>query len=70
MQPTTHVADNIDWENKSLTGSNQTHSTNSILIQHTQNVAGENDTNITLKPDYNFIRNSHRSFKAKIICIL
>ena len=40
-QPTTHVADNIDWENKSLTGSNQTHNTYSILIQYTQNVAGK-----------------------------
>ena len=62
-QPTTHVADNIDWENRSLAGSNQTHNTNSIFFQHT---ADQNNTSITLIPDYNFIRSSHRSFKAKV----
>ena len=32
-QVTTHVADNIDWKNKSISGK-ETHHTNSILIQH------------------------------------
>ena len=36
---------------------------NSILIQNT----GEIDINITLKSDHNFICNSHRSFKGKIV---
>ena len=48
----THVVDNIDWENKSLTG-DQTH-TNSIIIQ---------ETNV-LEPDYNFKRSEHKSFKG------
>lgn len=30
---TTHVADNIDWKNKNISGKNETHNTNSILIQ-------------------------------------
>ena len=31
--PTTLVADNIDWENKALTGKEEIHNANSILIQ-------------------------------------
>ena len=45
----THVVDNIDWENKSLTG-DQTQHTNSIIIQESI--------------DYNFKRSEHKSFKG------
>ena len=45
----THVVDNIDWENKSLTG-DQTQHTNSIIIQEST--------------DYNFKRSEHKSFKG------
>ena len=33
--PTNLEADNIDWQNKGLIGKEQTHNTNSILIQQT-----------------------------------
>lgn len=33
-QQTTHVADNIDWKNKEISGENETHNNNSILVQH------------------------------------
>ena len=61
---TTHVADKIDWENKSVTG--QTHNTNSILIQHINDSKARNSS-ILLEPDYEFDRKQHRSYKGKSI---
>ena len=57
---TTVVADNIDWNNKDISG-NQTHNTNIILIQHTSNKSG---CNVSLEPNYDFVRKNHRSFKS------
>ena len=57
---TTVVADNIDWKNKNNSGQ-ETHNTNIILIQHT---TAKNESKVSLKPDYAFIRKNHRSFKA------
>ena len=51
--PTIHVADNIDWENKSVTG--QTHNTNSILILHINDNEARNSS-IQLEPDYEYDR--------------
>ena len=57
---TTIVADNIDWNNKGISGK-QTHNTNIILIQHTSSKSGYN---VSLEPKYDFVRQTHRSFKA------
>ena len=58
----THIVDNIDWENKSLTG-DQTHHTDSIIIQETTD--SRNDIpSVVLEPDYNFKRSEHKSFKG------
>ena len=58
----THIVDNIDWENKSLTG-DQTHHTDSIIIQETTD--SRNDIpSVALEPDYNFKRSEHKSFKG------
>ena len=46
---TTHVTDNVDWENKSVTG--QTHNTNSILLEHISDSETRNSS-IQLGPDY------------------
>ena len=59
---TTHVADNIDWQNKSLSGK-QTHNTNSIVIQHEISDSSE-ESHITLTPDYDYVRKDHRSYKG------
>ena len=58
------MADNIDWENKGLTGKKQTHNTNSILIQQTD-ASGASQSSIQLEPNYNFDRKQHRSLKSK-----
>ena len=57
-----YVVNNIDWENKSLTG-NQTHHTRSIIIQ--ESIDSRNDIlSVALEPDYNFKRSKHKSFKG------
>ena len=54
-QETTHVADNIDWK-KSISG-NETHHTNSILIQHQPD--GSSLPNVTcVKGDYKYDRSN------------
>ena len=58
----THVVDNIDWENESLTG-DQTHHTNSITIQESTDPRN-NIPSVALEPDYNFKRSEHKSFKS------
>ena len=56
------VVNNIDWENKSLTG-NQTHHTRSIVIQ--ESIDSRNDIpSVVLEPDYNFKISEHKSFKG------
>ena len=57
---TTVVADNIDWNNKDISGS-QTHNTNMILIQHASN---KDDSKVCLEPNYDFICRNHKSFTA------
>ena len=57
----THVFDNIDWKNKSLSRI-ETHHTNSILVQQYDIV--ENFANVSLDADYNFERKNHRSYKG------
>ena len=63
MVPTTVVADNIDWKNKTI-GGKETHNTNYFVIQHTalSNVSG---AKVNLEPDYNFDRKRHKSFKGE-----
>ena len=67
---TTMVSDNIDWENKSLSGSsNETHHTNCILVQHNDirnpTVSSSHlRSPVMLHANYNFDRKSHHSFKA------
>ena len=61
--PTTQVADNIDWENKGLAGKEQTHNTNSILIQQTD-ASKASQSSIQLQPNYNFDQ-KHCSCKSK-----
>ena len=64
--PTTLVSDNIDWKNKSIRGSsNETHHTNCILIQHREDQQlKQGKSPVTLHPNYNYNRKTHRSFKA------
>ena len=58
----THVVDNIDWKNKNVKNT-ETHHTNSIVIQ--QSSIGEDATTaVILKPDYNYKRQEHRSYKG------
>ena len=64
---TTHVADNIDWQNKSLSGK-QTHNTNSIVIQNEISDSSE-ESHITLTSDYDYVRKDHRSYKGTPINI-
>ena len=65
--PTTHVVGIINWENKSVTG--QTYNINSILIQCINNSETRNSS-IQLKPDYEFNRKQHWSYKSKSIELL
>ena len=61
---TTHVADNIDWKNKSISGK-ETHHTNSISIQHSKDDDIHiSSTGVQLQSDYNFERSEHRSYKC------
>ena len=57
----THVVDNIDWENKSLTG-DQIHQTNFIIMQEITDSRNDSPS-VALEPDYNFKRSEHKSFK-------
>ena len=59
----THVADNIDFKNKSIQPGRETHNTNSILIQHVDSNPKSTSSKISLTPDCNFKRKDHRSFK-------
>ncbi|MES9880765.1 MAG: hypothetical protein ABW185_07780 [Sedimenticola sp.] len=67
--PTTHIADNIDWKNKELSGTRETHNTNSILVQHKLPCPDLSKSNskakVSVTPDYSFKREDHRSFKSK-----
>ena len=67
--PTTHVADNIDWKNKELSGYNETHNTNSILIQHKIRSDALDRAQVSLKPSYDFVRKHHRSFKSQPVTL-
>ena len=58
----THIVDNIDWENKSLTVDQNRHM-NSIIIQ--RSIDSRNDIpSVALEPDYNFKRSAHKSFNG------
>jgi hypothetical protein len=65
---TTHVTDNIDWKNKGISGMNETHNTNSILIQHKIPVTNDNNmehkAQVSVVPDYSFKREDHHCFIA------
>ena len=67
--PTTHVADNVDWKNKELSGYNETHNTNSILIQHKIRSDALDRVQVSLKPSYDFVRKHHRSFKSQPVTL-
>ncbi len=67
--PTTHVADNIDWKNKELSGYNETHNTNSILIQHKIRSDALDRAQVSLTPSYDFVRKDHRSFKSQPVTL-
>ena len=54
----THIPPNIDWART------QVHHTNSILIQHVGSGTEQEYTNVHLQADYEFDRNTFRSFKA------
>ena len=63
--PTTLVSGNIDWKNKSIRGSsNETHHANCKLIQHKEDQQlKEEKSPVTLQPNHNYNRKSHRLFK-------
>ena len=61
--PTTLVADNIDWKNKSITGT-ETHHTNRILVQHQTMSANFGRPKVYLEADYSFDRKKHKAFKS------
>ena len=64
--PTTHIADNIDWKNKGIS-CNETHNTNSILVQHRLEGPAEkrmHQAQVSLTPNYEFSRKEHRSYKG------
>ena len=58
---TTHIFDNIDWKNKSISRQ-ESHHTNSILVQKDNYL--ERLSNISIEPSYNFSRKDHRSYKG------
>ena len=60
------MSDNIDWKNKSIReSSNETHSTNYIFIQHKEDQQLKQEKNpVTLHPNYNCNRKTHRSFNG------
>ena len=55
----THIFDNIDWQNKNIY---ETHHTYSILVQIYDVI--QDFSKVSLKPDYDFKRRDHRSFKG------
>ena len=59
----TLVADNIDWKNKTFKGE-ETHDTNSILIQENTLLKDTERKGIVLQPDYDFDRKTHHSYKS------
>jgi hypothetical protein len=67
---TTHIADNIDWKNKQLSGTHETHNTNAILVQHNIPGPANNDARqkaqVSVTPEYDFRREDHHSFIAKL----
>ena len=58
----THVFDNIDWKDKNI-NKVETHHTNSILIQ--KSGLSDDFANVTLEPNYDFVRKKHRSYKSE-----
>ena len=64
--PKTLVLGNIDWKNKSIRGiSNETHHTNCILIQDKEGQQLKQEKRpVTLNPNYNYNRKTHRFFKG------
>ena len=59
---TTHILDNIDWKNMSISGI-ETHHTNSIVVQEGHHSEGDLSS-VLVELDYNFDRSEHRSFKG------
>ena len=59
----TLVADNIDWKNKTFKGE-ETHNSNSILIQENTLLKDTERKGIVLQPDYDFNRKTHHSCKS------
>ena len=59
----TLVADNIDWKNKTFKGE-ETHNSNSILIQENTLLKDTERKGIVLQPDYDFNRKTHHSCKG------
>ena len=59
---TTHILDNIDWENVNISGV-QTHHTNSIVVQEGYHSEGDTSS-VSVEADRNFKRGEHRSFKG------
>ena len=59
----TLVDDNIDWKNKTFKGE-ETHNTNSILIQENTLLKDTERKAIVLQPDYEFNRKIHHSYKG------
>ena len=60
---TTHVVDNIVWKNKDL-NSPETYNTNWILIQNCSD-DHQFSQSVHVKPNYDFSRKDHKSFKAE-----
>ena len=63
--PTTLVADNIYWKNKSI-GGEETHNTNCILIQHEVLSQNLGNSKVSLTPNYDFDKKKHKSFKSTL----
>ena len=59
----TLVDDNIDWKNKTFKGE-ETHNTNSILIQENTLFKDTERKDIVLQPDYDFDRKTHHLYKG------
>ena len=62
--PTNLEVDNIDWQNKGLMGKEQTHNTNSILIQQT-NTSEASQSSIQLNLTIILIANNIIHLKVK-----
>ena len=57
------IADNIDRKNKTFKGE-ETHNTNSILIQENTLLKDTERKGIVLQPNYDFDRKTHHSYKG------